>query len=124
VISRRAGVVDANPSSTRRHVVVAAKPVSANTQLWMTIGRNGTPQKQIGVLKLTPGQRYALIDVRAGPEAPNGTSAQSYQLWYNIELPDGTSGWVQAVIPSTAETGGDGRASSVRFNFVPDQSAN
>jgi hypothetical protein len=34
-------------------------------------------------------------------------------------LPDGRAGWVQAAIPSTFETGSDGRPSSVYFDFYP-----
>ena len=72
---------------------------------------------------LRPGERFALLDVRAGPEDSHATSALAYELWYRIRLPDGRSGWVQAAVPSSFETGADGRPSSVSFNFYPAISA-
>ncbi len=77
------------------------------------------PPQSLGALTLQPGARMVLLEVQAGPEAPPTTSALSYDLWYRIALPDERSGWVQAAVSSTFETGSDGRPSSVYFNFVP-----
>ncbi len=103
-------------------IVVATRPVSASITLWSAPPGEGAPQA-LGELKLRPGQRYPLLDVRAGPEQTRTTSALSYQLWYRIQTTDGASGWVQAAVPSAFETGGDGRPSSVEFNFYPDREA-
>src|SRR5215218_8727255 len=70
-------------------------------------------------LLLRPGDRYPLLAIDASPAASEGTSAEAYRLWYQITLPDGTAGWVQAAVPSTNDTGSDGRPSSVRFRFLP-----
>ena len=73
----------------------------------------------IDTLALRAGERFVLLDVRAGAEDSHETSALGYQIWYAIGLPGGRSGWVQAAIPSTFETGGDGRPSSVYLAFLP-----
>jgi murein DD-endopeptidase MepM/ murein hydrolase activator NlpD len=100
-------------------VVVATQPVSANIALWDAPPSEGVVPQSLGEVALAPGARYALVEISAGPEDSHETSAQAYQLWYRIVLPDERSGWVQAAVPSTFETGSDGRPSSVRFNFVP-----
>jgi hypothetical protein len=99
-------------------VVVAAHPISSTTALWS--GPPGDPARsQIEILALRSGERFPLLEVRAGPEDSRETSALGYLLWYAIGLPDGRSGWVQAAIPSAFETGSDERPSSVYFNFLP-----
>jgi hypothetical protein len=70
-------------------------------------------------LSLIPGDRYSLLAVDAGDEAPTGTSAESYRLWYRIALPDGNEGWVQAAVPADYDFGSDGRPSSVQFDLLP-----
>jgi murein DD-endopeptidase MepM/ murein hydrolase activator NlpD len=99
-------------------VVVASQPISPTAQLWS--GPPGdsqaTPQ---GELALVPGARLALLAIWAGPEDSRETSALGYQLWYQLGLPDGGVAWAQAAIPSSFETGGDGRPSSVYFTFLP-----
>jgi murein DD-endopeptidase MepM/ murein hydrolase activator NlpD len=70
-------------------------------------------------MALSAGQRYPLLGVDAGSEATEGTSAESYRLWYRIALRDGESGWVRAAVASAFDTGSDGRPSSVQFNFLP-----
>lgn len=70
-------------------------------------------------LPLTPGDRYPLLAIETGEEDSTGTSAAAYRLWYQLTLPDGTAGWVQAAVPSNDETGSDGRPSSIRFNCLP-----
>jgi murein DD-endopeptidase MepM/ murein hydrolase activator NlpD len=99
-------------------VVVATKPVSRSLTLWSSSPAN-TTREALGELALSPGERYSLLDIYAGPENSHETSALAYELWYRIRLPDSRSGWVQAAVPSTFETGSDGRPSSVSFNFYP-----
>jgi hypothetical protein len=114
VIARRAFA----PGGSVGEVVVATGPISPSVTLWSApVGEAGaTPG---GDLVLQAGDRFALLDVWAGPEDTGETSAYSYRLWYRIRLADGRDGWVQAAVPSTFETGEDGRPSSVYFNFVP-----
>jgi murein DD-endopeptidase MepM/ murein hydrolase activator NlpD len=103
-------------------VVVATRPVSSSVTLWANTPAGATRQA-LGELDLRPGERFALLEVRAGPEDSRATSALGYELWYRIRLPDGRSGWVQAAVPSSFETGADGRPSSISFNFYPAISA-
>ena len=115
VIARRMFPADA--SSLSGEVVVATQPVSRSVILWST--PPGATRTELGMVELTPGQHFSLHAVYAGAEDTRQTSALAYQLWYQIQLPDGLSGWVQAAIPSAFETGSDGRPSSVYFNFYP-----
>jgi murein DD-endopeptidase MepM/ murein hydrolase activator NlpD len=98
--------------------VVATRPVSPSLTLWSS-PPDDPARTALGQLDLHAGERFALLDLYAGAEDTRETSANAYQLWYRIALPDGRSGWVQAAVPSTFETGGDGRPSSVYFNFIP-----
>lgn len=100
-------------------VVVATQPASPSVTLWSTPSQNRAERQALGDLPLTPGERFVLLGVRAGAEDAQDTSAQDFDLWYNIGLADGRSGWVQAAVPSTLETGSDGRPSSIGFNFFP-----
>jgi murein DD-endopeptidase MepM/ murein hydrolase activator NlpD len=101
-----------------REVVVAAQPPIDSAALWSS-PPTGEPQQQVGILELQPGERYTLLDTWTGPEDTRQTSARSYQLWYHIRLPDGQTGWMQAAVPSTFETGSDGRPASVFFLLLP-----
>jgi hypothetical protein len=98
--------------------IVATKPISSSVTLW-SAAPNDAARATLGTLALHAGERFALVAVYAGAEDTRQTSALAYQLWYQIKLPDGRVGWVQAAVPSTFETGGDGRSSSVYFNFLP-----
>ena len=100
-------------------VVVATQPVSDSLPLWSSLSSAGKPSQPLDDLALKPGDRFALLEVRAGPEDSRTPTAQGYRLWYRIALPDEQSGWVQAAVPSTFEHGTDGRPSSVMFNFFP-----
>jgi murein DD-endopeptidase MepM/ murein hydrolase activator NlpD len=102
----------------RAEVVVATQPISPSATLWSDTPE-GAGRQALAEIALRPGERFALLDVRAGPEESRETSALSYRLWYRIELPGGQQGWVQAAVPSGFETGSDGRPSSVYFNFLP-----
>lgn len=100
-------------------VVVAAQPLASSVTLWTDIAEDGAPQQTQGEIGLEPGARFTLLEVRAGPEATEATSAESYALWYRVRLPDGRAGWLAAAVPSPFETGSDGRPSTMRFNLVP-----
>jgi len=109
------------PPDARRplgEVIVTTHPISPNVALW-----SGPPddaaRSMFDTLVLRAGERFPLLELRAGREDTHETSALGYQLWYAIELPDGRSAWVQAAVPSTFDTGSDGRPSSIYFNFLP-----
>lgn len=99
-------------------VIVATMPASAALTLW-SAPPDERERQNVGELRLQPGERYRLLAIHAGPEDARATSALAYVLWYRIALPDGRGGWVQAAVPSSFDTGGDGRPSSVYFNLVP-----
>jgi murein DD-endopeptidase MepM/ murein hydrolase activator NlpD len=96
-------------------VVAETAPLSVN--LW-TSPADADDAEAVGELALTPGDRYPLLAIEAGDEDSTGSSAEAYRLWYQIAVDDDEV-WVQAAVPSTMETGSDGRASSVQFNFLP-----
>ena len=99
-------------------VVVAARPSTSEATV-RSAPSSGEGSRSVGELGLEPGERFPLLDVRAGRADGEGTSAEAYALWYRVRLPDGGSGWVRAAVPSTLETGADGRPSSVVFDFFP-----
>jgi len=99
-------------------VIVATQPVSQSITLW-SAPPNYAARTALGELELHPGEHFSFVGIYAGAEDTRQTSALAYQLWYQIKLPDGRAGWVQAAVPSTFETGSDGRPSSVYFNFFP-----
>ena len=116
VIAQRMYPPNALPSLGE--VIVATHLISPSIALW-----SGPPdaaaRSVLDTLALRAGERFPLLEMRAGPEDSRETSALGYQLWYAIGLPDGRSAWVQAAIPSAFETGSDGRPSSIYFNFLP-----
>jgi Peptidase family M23 len=119
VIAGRMFAVEAQrPPGPLGEVVVATSPISPTAPLW-SAPPDDPARSMIGVVDLTPGAHLTLLAVRAGAEDTRVTSALAYQLWYQIELPNGGVGWVQAAIPSAADTGGDGRPSSIFFNLFP-----
>ena len=99
-------------------VVVASQPASQTITLWSAVPGDAS-RAALGELRLQPGQHVTLLSIHTGPEDTHETSALGYQVWYQIELPDRRRGWVQAAVPSTFETGSDGRPSSISFNFYP-----
>lgn len=117
VIMRRAFAPDAG--GLLGEVVVASRPVSPSVTLWSAPPLPDTARQAVETLALQPGDRFSLLGVWAGPEAPQATSARAYELWYRIILPDGRDGWVQAAVASPFETGSDNRPASIRFNFFP-----
>ena len=114
VINRRAWP-DGVPAGSEA-VVSQGAPMS--TTLWTApVGVDGA--EPVRDLVLAAGERYALLAIDTGPDDATGTSAEAYRVWYQIALPDGESGWVQAVVPTDYDTGSDGRPSSVRFDLLP-----
>ena len=114
VISRRAwaGGVPAGAEA----VVSEAAP--GNAPLWAEPG-SAAGAEPLADVTLRPGDRYPLLAVDAGAEDTTGTSAEAYEVWYRIALPDGAEGWVQAATPLANDTGSDGRPSSIRFDLLP-----
>ncbi|MGH2560622.1 MAG: M23 family metallopeptidase [Thermomicrobiales bacterium] len=99
-------------------VVVASQPSAPSVALWSAPeGDEGA--EQIGDLPLQAGERFFLLGVSAGNEGRTGESAGAYELWYEIALGDGERAWVSAATASSFETGGDGRPSTVRLEFLP-----
>jgi murein DD-endopeptidase MepM/ murein hydrolase activator NlpD len=97
---------------------VVAMAATGEADVWPS------PQRDDGAdvlrrLLLSPGDRYPLLAIDAGPAALEETSAEAYHLWYQLAFSDGTAGWVQAVLPSANDIGSDGRPSSVSFQFLP-----
>lgn len=99
-------------------VVVSADPSAEGVALW-SAPEGDDDAEQVGELALNPGERFALLRIEAGDADATGTSAESYDLWYEIALDDGGRAWVRAAVPSAFETGGDGRPSSVRIDILP-----
>jgi murein DD-endopeptidase MepM/ murein hydrolase activator NlpD len=97
---------------------IVATTAAGEVEVWSAPQRDDGAQP-VRTLLLRPGDRYALLAIDAGPAASEGTSAEAYRLWYQIATTDGTEGWVQAAVPSTRDTGSDGRPSSVQFDFLP-----
>jgi murein DD-endopeptidase MepM/ murein hydrolase activator NlpD len=114
VINRRAWPGDV-PDGVE--VIVSALAPASST-LWSAPGGVDSAEP-LGEIALTPGDRYGLREIATGDAATTGTSAETYQVWYRIALADGEEGWVQAVSPSSNDTGADGRPSSVRLDFLP-----
>jgi hypothetical protein len=75
--------------------------------------------EEVGEQRLSPGNRFALLQIAAGPKATNGWSAERYRLWYRVALDKANSGWIQAAVPSNRETGSDGRPSALQFVLIP-----
>jgi murein DD-endopeptidase MepM/ murein hydrolase activator NlpD len=114
VIANRA--FDGAPPDDAEVVVASGSGTSAT--LW-SLPADRRDAEQMGELPLNAGDRYRLLGIATGQEAPAATSAAGYRLWYRIALPDGSFAWVQAALPDSNDTGSDGRPASVRFDFLP-----
>ena len=97
--------------------VVVSTMAPDTTSLWSAPGGSGDAST-LADLPLTAGDTYPLLDIAAGEEDSTGTSAEAYQVWYQIEV-EGDPVWVQAAVPVANDTGADGRPSSVHFDFLP-----
>lgn len=98
--------------------VVVAAGVSEPIPIWSAPADHDDAE-QIDTLDLGPGDRLALYSVATRDPARDVTSAEGYRLWYRVETPGGERGWVQAAVPSTADTGSDGRPSTVQLVLLP-----
>ncbi len=97
--------------------VVVSTMAPAATSLWSAPA--GTADASIlAELPLAAGDTYPLLAIAAGDEASTGTSAEAYQVWYQIQVEDQPA-WAQAAVPVANDTGSDGRPSSIRFDFLP-----
>jgi murein DD-endopeptidase MepM/ murein hydrolase activator NlpD len=114
-LAHRAFSVGSIPPGTE--VAVAGTPPSA-IDVW-SAPMSDSGAERLATLTVRPGERLPLIAVRVGAEDSRGTSAEAYELWYQVELPDNLTGWIQAAVPSTSDTGADGRPSGVRFTLYP-----
>ncbi len=104
---------DALPEGAEVIVTASAPP---SVSFYAAPGERAEP---IGELSLAPGDRVPLLDADVGEADATGTSADAYRLWYRLALPNREPAWVQAAVPSTVETGTDGRPSSLSFPLVP-----
>jgi hypothetical protein len=102
-----------------RAEVVAAELVPAAVGLW-----SAPPSEPgaavIGSLPVQSGERFRLLAIAAGPEASEATSAEGYEVWYQIQVNLGERAWVQAMMPSLTDTGADGRPSALVLAFLLD----
>lgn len=97
---------------------IVAWGAPASTPLW-SAPPDVAGAKQVGEPPLTTGARYPLLAIDAGPEESTDTSAEATRLWYQLTLPEGEEGWVQAASPLAIDSGSDSRPSSLRFDFLP-----
>ena len=102
--------------------VVVADGAPETMELW-SLPSDRAAAEQIGDLPIAAGDRYPLRSIATGSEASDRSSAEGYRLWYRIEAPDRDPAWVRAAVPSSADTGSDGRPSSISFILLPFDSA-
>ena len=110
---------DAPPTGS---TVIVAEGAPSNAPLW-SAPSDEDGAEPLGDLTLTPGDAYPWLALAAGRASSKGSSAEAYRLWYRVEAPDVGPAWVRAAVPSSNDTGSDGRPSSVRFAFLPDITA-
>ena len=99
-------------------VVVVARSAEPSTTLWSALPGDRA-RRAVGRLRLAAGDRYVVTHTWIGPDDSRGFSAEAYTVWYEVTYGSGSTGWIRGTVPSTFETGSDGRPSSVRFNLVP-----
>jgi hypothetical protein len=115
VIARRAWP-DGVPTDAE---VILAETAPGIITLWSAPAGDPGAEAVAELSAITGDAVFSLLEIAAGAEEATGTSAEAYRLWYHIALATGADGWVQAAVPSTNDTGSDGRPSSVRFHFLP-----
>lgn len=113
VINRRAFADNVIPPGTE--VVIAT---GAHQPLPIVSAPETDDAEQVGELAGEPGGRYGLRAVVTGRESSKRTSAEGYEVWYEIEFGDDQTGWVQAAVPSLFDTGSDGRPSSIELRLL------
>ena len=100
--------------------------VPAGIEVAIAMGIDGSPPlfaspddpDVIGELTGGAGTRYTLRSMEQGRESSKRTSATGYHLWFEVEREDGSTGWAQAVVPSSFDTSSDGRPSSVELRLL------
>lgn len=111
-----ARMMDNNGLDPAAMVVVNADAGGGAVDIWPQPSRSaGEP---IGTESLEQGASFPLREIAAGDPASTGTSADAYDLWYRLQFAGDRDGWVQAAIPSSQETGSDGRPSSVLLSLL------
>jgi murein DD-endopeptidase MepM/ murein hydrolase activator NlpD len=88
VIARRM-FPDGKPSAGTE--VVVASTAGETTELW-SAPPDSDGAAPLGNLPLSPGHRYPLHAVTAGPPSAEGTSAERYRLWYQTRCRRATPG--------------------------------
>ncbi|CAN5756795.1 hypothetical protein BH23CHL5_BH23CHL5_24810 [soil metagenome] len=112
-----AGRALAKQDDRQVEVVVASGTGVYSTEVWaQPIDDHGS--QLVERFALIPGTRYPLIRVITGNEATTGTSATSYQVWYEIELSGALRGWVKGAVQSNAAIGEGGRPSAIVLPFL------
>lgn len=102
-----------------RAEVVAAELVPAAVDLW-SVPPTALGAEVTGSLQVQAGQRFRLLAIAAGAESSVATSAEGYEVWYQIQVSFGERAWVRALEPSLTDAGADGRPSAVVLAFLPD----
>lgn len=112
VIARR--MLDGNPVADLQVVTAAGAPGEL-----ALLSKPGNEQdaEQIGLLRANRGDYFGLLDIAAGAERSRGTSADAYDVWYQIEAA-GATGWVEAFTPDVSVPASDGRPSALQLNFI------
>ena len=105
------------PTVPAESAVVVSTMAPETTTLWSEPGSSAGASR-LANFPLIAGDTYRLFAISSGDEASTGTSAEAYDLWYQIAV-EGEAAWVQAAVPLASDTGSDGRPSSVRFDFLP-----
>ncbi len=68
------------------------------------------PEVEAGMIgDLPAGDTAVVVGVSTGDPGSTESSAEGYMAWLELEA----GGWVQTLVPSDAETGSDGRPSSL-----------
>jgi murein DD-endopeptidase MepM/ murein hydrolase activator NlpD len=98
--------------------VVVATGVNAPIPLW-SVPTDHDDAQQLDELDLAPGDRLAWRSTATRNPARTVTSAEGYRLWYQVETSGGDSGWTRAAVPSSRDTGSDGRPSTVELVLLP-----
>ncbi len=96
--------------------VVTTVGAPGELALWSKPGSQPDAE-QVDILRMESGDRFSLLDIAAGPERSRGTSAEAYDVWYQVEAA-GTIGWVEAFTPDESVPATDGRPSALQVNFV------
>ena len=73
----------------------------------------------LGDVTLRTGERFPVVGMEVGDPASLETSAYGYRIWYQVQLPSGSSGWLPAFLADDRDVGSDGRPSSLRPVLLP-----